>query len=86
MEQSGATLAWDYFKQLALDSECVDVDSVNELFNPDLRQVFEYVEDHDLWKHEKKDSKAFTAGLALNQFNYDYNENPQIFDELYSCK
>ena len=47
MDKSGATLARDYFK-LKLPEH------VNTLF--------EYIEDHDLWRHELPESKLFAAG------------------------
>ncbi len=50
MEKCGATLCYDYFKQL-LPKEFPD------------RELFEYIEDRDLWKWELELSKEISAGL-----------------------
>lgn len=67
MERSGATIARDHF-QPSLD-ESVD-------------KMVRMVEDGDLWRWKIADSKPFYAGLSATELNFDWTENPGIFDTL----
>ncbi len=44
-----------------------------------LSRVFDYIEDHDIWRHKLPYSEEFTAGLRSLNLPYD---NPAIFDFL----
>jgi nanoRNase/pAp phosphatase (c-di-AMP/oligoRNAs hydrolase) len=52
--------------------------------SPEQHALFDYVEDNDLWRHALPDSKAFTAGLAARNIEYDVDKNPQLFAQLAS--
>lgn len=77
MNKSGATLAYDYWKDL------LPVDF------PD-REIFEYVEDRDLWKWELDNSKEINAGLrwlvepndvdSFKDVAYRFKEEKNKFD------
>lgn len=68
MERSGATISYDYFQPQGL--------------TPEQRQLFKYIEDADLWRWQLPESKAFSAGLASLQLEFDAQKNPTIFDQL----
>ncbi|CAL0332612.1 unnamed protein product [Lupinus luteus] len=86
MERSGATIAFDYFK--------------DKLFNPDVdagvnhqpvldefervRQLFRHIEDGDLWRWRLHNSKAFSSGLKDLKIEFDAQKNPSLFDQLLS--
>ncbi|KAK9811824.1 hypothetical protein WJX72_010879 [[Myrmecia] bisecta] len=67
MERSGATIALDYFSPQVTDTQ---------------RQLFKYIEDGDLWRWQLPDSKAFYAGMADMDLEYNAGCNPGIFDQL----
>ncbi|KAL4458550.1 hypothetical protein ABPG75_013415 [Micractinium tetrahymenae] len=68
MERSGAAISFDYFQPQGL--------------TPEQQQMFKYIEDADLWRWQLPDSKAFSAGLASLQLEFDASRNPGIFDQL----
>jgi hypothetical protein len=49
---------------------------------PNVNEMFNYIEDGDLWRWRLPDGKAFYAGLAALGLDYDANQNPGIFDTL----
>jgi hypothetical protein len=53
-----------------------------EGLTPEQRQLFQYIEDADLWRCQLPGSRAFTAGLASLRLEYDAQKNPAIFDQL----
>ncbi|KAL3159526.1 hypothetical protein ABBQ38_009941 [Trebouxia sp. C0009 RCD-2024] len=58
---------------------------VNDLqlqVSQELRRIFEYIEDADLWRWKLPDSKAFHAGLSSLNLEYDANINPKVFRQL----
>lgn len=67
MERSGATIARDHFQP------CLD-ESVDKMVR--------MVEDGDLWRWRIADSKPFYAGLNTIELNFNWLENPGIFDTL----
>lgn len=53
---------------------------------PQIQQLFDYVEDADLWKWELSHSKEFHAGIKAmysEQDSMDVNKNPGLFEELW---
>jgi len=72
MLRSGATISFDFFRELMT----TETDLVQ------LRKIYEYVEDHDLWRHQLPDSKAFSLGLAELRIDYNANNNPELFPTL----
>jgi hypothetical protein len=72
MSRSGATMARDHFDLRGLLAGRAD----------NLLRVFDYIEDHDLFRHALPDSQAFTAGLADLRLEYDPNKNDTLFDRL----
>eukprot|EP00878_Enallax_costatus_P038257 GHUV01043442.1.p1 GENE.GHUV01043442.1~~GHUV01043442.1.p1 ORF type:complete len:165 (+),score=47.76 GHUV01043442.1:433-927(+) len=62
MQRSGAMLARDWFNPAGVSSQ--------------LQQVFEWVQDADLWSWKLPDSRAFHAGLAAQNLEYSALKNP----------
>ncbi|KAK7364172.1 hypothetical protein VNO80_12623 [Phaseolus coccineus] len=84
MERSGATIAFDYFKDKLLSPDiAVKHPSVLDEFEI-ARQLFLYVEDGDLWRWRLKNSKAFSSGLKDLNIEFDARKNPSLFDQLLS--
>lgn len=68
---SGAVMAWNFF--LGEAAKCA---------YPDLWTVFLHVQDHDLWKHRLRDSRAFAAGWASRRLELDPRRNPDLWRTL----
>ncbi|BAU02610.1 uncharacterized protein LOC124836800 isoform X1 [Vigna umbellata] len=84
MERSGATIAFDYFKDKLLSPDiAVKHSSVLDEFER-ARQLFLYVEDGDLWRWRLQNSKAFSSGLKDLNIEFDARKNPSLFDQLLS--
>lgn len=77
MARSGATIAFDYFKQKLNDE--IAISEFNRM-----REIFEYIEDGDLWKWKLPNSKAFYNGLKDCKIEFDFNRNPNLFNQLRS--
>ncbi|XP_022639713.1 uncharacterized protein LOC106765373 isoform X4 [Vigna radiata var. radiata] len=81
MERSGATIAFDYFKDKLLSPDiAVKHSSVLDEFER-ARQLFLYVEDGDLWRWRLQNSKAFSSGLKDLNIEFDARKNPSLFDQ-----
>ncbi|PON46597.1 DHHA1 domain protein, partial [Parasponia andersonii] len=78
LERSGATIAFDYFKERVADNAAAlaQFDRVWRLF--------EYIEDGDLWRWSLPNSKAFSSGLKDLNIEFDVGLNPSLFDQLLS--
>ncbi|CAM8972527.1 unnamed protein product [Rhodiola kirilowii] len=92
MNRSGATIAYDYFKE-KLEGKRSPTDPNTSLSRCTevvlaeyrrVRQLFEYIEDGDLWRWKLKDSKAFSSGLKDLSIEFNANLNPSLFKELLS--
>ncbi|TKY44897.1 R106 protein [Spatholobus suberectus] len=84
MERSGATIAFDYFKDKLLSPDgVVKHPSVLDEFEH-VRQLFLYIEDGDLWRWRLPNSKAFRSGLKDMNIEFDVRKNPSLFDQLLS--
>lgn len=86
MERSGATIAFDYFKEKLLNPHAgavVNQPSVLGEFER-ARQLFRYIEDVDLWRWRLQSSKAFSSGLKDLKIEFDARINPTLFDQLLS--
>ncbi|KAK7270690.1 hypothetical protein RJT34_26024 [Clitoria ternatea] len=82
MERSGATVAFDYFKE-KLVSACAVVKNplvVDEFER--VKKLFQYIEDGDLWRWRLHNSKAFSSGLKDLNIEFDARKNPSLFDQL----
>lgn len=77
MERSGATIAYDYFKE-----KLVGNSKVGEFER--MRRLFEYIEDGDLWRWRLPNSKAFSSGLKDSNIEFDVRLNPSLFQQLLS--
>ncbi|KAF8014601.1 hypothetical protein BT93_H0424 [Corymbia citriodora subsp. variegata] len=77
MDRSGATIAYDYFKE-----KLVGDDKVREFER--MRRLFEYIEDGDLWRWRLPNSKAFSSGLKDSSIEFDVRLNPSLFQQLLS--
>ncbi|CAJ2667200.1 unnamed protein product [Trifolium pratense] len=86
MDRSGATIAFDYFKEKLVNPDVgvvVNQPSVLGEFER-ARQLFQYIEDVDLWRWRLQNSKAFTSGLKDLKIEFDARINPSLFDQLLS--
>ncbi|KAJ8771984.1 hypothetical protein K2173_027161 [Erythroxylum novogranatense] len=84
MDRSGATIAYDYFKQKL--SRFADVDHSRRVISEfvRLKPLFDYIEDGDLWRWRLEDSKAFSSGLKDFNIEFSVHLNPSLFDQLLS--
>lgn len=87
MERSGATIAFDYFKEkLMMSSKSgygfgkVDQSMLNEFER--VRQLYDYIEDGDLWRWKLQNSKAFSSGLKDLNIEFDVRLNPSLFEQV----
>lgn len=82
MKRSGATIAYDYFRQKLLDL-ANQADLKNQILRfEQLRRLFEYIEDADLWKWCLPNSKAFSSGLKDLGIEFSTQSNPSLFDQV----
>ncbi|KVI07732.1 hypothetical protein Ccrd_013921 [Cynara cardunculus var. scolymus] len=87
MGRSGATIAYDFFKEKILARE-----NGNNLSGYDLgihelersRRLFEYIEDADLWRWRLHNSKAFSSGLKDMNIDFNVTLNLSLFQQLLS--
>ncbi|GAV83775.1 hypothetical protein CFOL_v3_27220 [Cephalotus follicularis] len=88
MARSGATIAFDYFKEklLLLKDYGRESDVVDKLVTDfeRVRPLFQYIEDGDLWRWSLPNSKAFSSGFKDLNFEFDVRLNPSLFDQLLS--
>ncbi|XP_022923825.1 uncharacterized protein LOC111431421 isoform X3 [Cucurbita moschata] len=87
IQRSGATIAFDYFKQKLIQDAYgnFDVGSSNyKVLNEfeRMRRLYEYIEDGDLWKWSLPNSKALSSGFKDLNIEYDTLLNPNLFDQL----
>ncbi|KAF8398828.1 hypothetical protein HHK36_014690 [Tetracentron sinense] len=94
IERSGATIAYDYFKEkllgdtknLDIHSEGVEVGVGNELVPKSeverVNWLFKYIEDGDLWRWHLQNSKAFSSGMKDLNIEYNIRSNPSLFEQL----
>ncbi|GAU30106.1 hypothetical protein TSUD_295870 [Trifolium subterraneum] len=86
MERSGATIAFDYFKEKLVNPDVgvvVNQPSVLDEFER-AKRLFQYIEDVDLWRWRLQNSKAFSSGLKDLKIEFDARINPSLFDQLLS--
>ncbi|RDY14246.1 hypothetical protein CR513_00706, partial [Mucuna pruriens] len=84
MERSGATIAFDYFREKLLSPDTVVKNpSVLDEFER-VKQLFRYIEDGDLWRWRLQNSKGFSSGLKDLNIEFDARKNPSLFDQLLS--
>ncbi|CAK9164363.1 unnamed protein product [Ilex paraguariensis] len=87
MQRSGATIAYNYFKEKLLGGNVNDVVDGREFtlrtFER-VRHLFEYIEDGDLWRWHLDDSKAFSSGFKDLNIEYNVRLNPSLFQQLLS--
>ncbi|XP_054778581.1 uncharacterized protein LOC129286636 isoform X1 [Prosopis cineraria] len=82
MERSGATIAFDYFKEKLLSSRAdAKHQPVLKQFEG-VRKLYDYIEDGDLWRWKLQNSKAFSSGLKDLDIEFDARLNPSLFDQL----
>lgn len=85
MERSGATIAFDYFKDKIFSPDvAVKHPSILEEFER-VRKLFLYIEDGDLWRWRLPNSKAFRSGLKDLDIEFDARKNPSLFDQVIAC-
>uniref|UniRef100_A0A2P2IKV3 Uncharacterized protein LOC105142034 n=1 Tax=Rhizophora mucronata TaxID=61149 RepID=A0A2P2IKV3_RHIMU len=88
IDRSGATIAYDYFKEKlsAFTSNSNNSHSVSGLISEfeRVRPIFKYIEDGDLWRWRLENSKAFSSGLKDLNIEFNVQLNPSLFDQLLS--
>ncbi|PIN19440.1 hypothetical protein CDL12_07881 [Handroanthus impetiginosus] len=84
MERSGATIAYDYFKEklFGRDVNSSKDDAFGQFQR--VRRLFDYIEDGDLWRWHLPNSKAFSSGLKDLNLEFDVKSNPSLFQQLLS--
>ncbi|XP_076951780.1 uncharacterized protein LOC143625285 [Bidens hawaiensis] len=83
MGRSGATIAYDYFKEKI--SSLANGNNLSHLQKFErARTLFEYIEDADLWKWRLHNSKAFSSGLKDLNIEFSVTLNPSLFQQLLS--
>lgn len=89
MERSGATIAFDYFKEKLVNPDDVGGGGVVNNHHPSVleefervRKLFQYIEDGDLWRWRLQKSKAFSSGLKDLNIEFDAQINPSLFDQV----
>jgi len=74
-EQSGATIAYEYFskeKELVPDLQT----------KARLERMYAYIEDGDLWRKALPLSKEFSTGLGAKNIEWDLKKNQSLFLQL----
>ncbi|XP_059647183.1 uncharacterized protein LOC132293648 [Cornus florida] len=87
MERSGATIAYDFFKEKIMAMGNVNVGDPCELAVREFeraRRLFDYIEDGDLWRWRLHNSKAFSGGFKDLNIEYNVRLNPSLFQQLLS--
>ncbi|KAL2243849.1 UNVERIFIED_CONTAM: hypothetical protein Sindi_0502900 [Sesamum indicum] len=81
MERSGATIAYDYFKEKLFGGDINSRENgvIGEFQR--VRRLFEYIEDGDLWRWRLPNSKAFSSGLKDLNLEFDVISNPTLFQQ-----
>ncbi|KAL4632961.1 hypothetical protein ACB092_04G087700 [Castanea dentata] len=82
MERSGATIAFDYFKDKLINSNNHNHHDAHLGVYERVRPLFDYIEDGDLWRWRLLNSKAFNSGLKDLSIEYDVRSNPTLFQQL----
>ncbi|CAM6122927.1 unnamed protein product [Calypogeia fissa] len=94
MNRSGATISYDYFEEKLLSSR-TDVKgfprysaraSLVPTNTDQIKSLFRYIEDADLWRWVLPDSKAFSSGLSDMSIELSALANPKVFGELLDLK
>ncbi|XP_077246979.1 DHHA1 domain protein [Tasmannia lanceolata] len=96
MQRSGATIAYDYFREKLLgggigsgshkreDGVSVRGELVQESEIERVDVLFKYIEDGDLWRWALPYSKSFSSGLKDLNIEYNIKLNPALFEQLLS--
>ncbi|XP_023519513.1 uncharacterized protein LOC111782904 [Cucurbita pepo subsp. pepo] len=89
IQRSGATIAFDYFKQKLIQDAHGNFDVGSSHYKvldefERMRRLYEYIEDGDLWKWSLPNSKALSSGFKDLNIEYDTLLNPNLFDQLLS--
>ncbi|KAF7822002.1 DHHA1 domain protein [Senna tora] len=87
MERSGATIAFDYFKEKLMSAQEGGKQKQQPVVVGEfdrVRPLFDYIEDGDLWRWKVKNSKAFSSGLKDFNIEFDVHLNPSLFQQLLS--
>lgn len=94
MNQSGATIAFDFFREKLLACDDISKDPeiqhhmkgrlnlVSDSKIERVHKLFKYVEDGDLWRWALPYSKAFASGLKDMNIEYNVNVNSAVFDQV----
>lgn len=94
MNHSGATIAYDYFTEKLLSentsSGMITTQENSQTYlslvpEKDMQRVdllFKYIEDADLWRWIRPDSKAFSSGLKDMQIEFSLTKNQELFEQL----
>lgn len=91
MNRSGATISYEHFEEkllsrrtgvkgFPLSSERTDLVPVTH--SQQVKSLFKYIEDADLWRWVLTDSKAFSSGLNDMGIEFSALANARVFDQL----
>lgn len=81
MGMSGATIAYEFFKEKILALENGNNLSGVHKFEC-CHRLFEYIEDVDLWRWRLNNSKAFSSGLKDLNIEFNATLNPSLFQQV----
>ncbi|KAJ0654688.1 putative DHH phosphoesterase superfamily [Helianthus annuus] len=81
MGRSGATIAYDYFKEkISALAKGNNMSGLRKFERS--RRLFEYIEDADLWHWRLHNSKAFSSGLKDSNIEFSLSLNPSLFQQV----
>ncbi|KAJ3706855.1 hypothetical protein LUZ61_010560 [Rhynchospora tenuis] len=82
MNRSGATIAFDFFRDKLSSAATSDIKLVPDSKLDKVERLFKFIEDGDLWRWKLLHSKAFSSGLKDLNFEFNVNFNPLLFNQL----
>ncbi|XP_078162980.1 DHHA1 domain protein [Carex rostrata] len=82
MNRSGATIAFDFFRDKLLRAPTSDIKFVPDSKLEKVEKLFKFIEDGDLWRWKLLHSKAFSSGLKDMNLEFNVNINPLLFNQL----
>jgi hypothetical protein len=96
MQRSGATIAFDFFRNKLLteasilwgsesDKDVAEIKYVTDDKVETVHKLFKFIEDGDLWRWKIPNSKAFSSGLKNLDIEFNVNSNSKLFDQVMTC-
>lgn len=82
MNRSGATIAFDFFRDKLLRATTSDIKFVPDSKLEKVEKLFKFIEDGDLWRWKLLHSKAFSSGLKDMNLEFNVNINQLLFNQV----